>query len=423
MNEFKIPTNKNSSTYRKEKIISSSHKGQSVFESTDKINTAKKRKNDELIKERNERQKIFDAPPEKKPVIIKKQENTIFRSKLEEQAFKELTTKSGPNQYKTNMEENMVQPIIEVKKDVKIEKEDQEKEESQLSKVKNNPIDIGEAPDYSKVSINDFGLGMLLGMGWSKSTGIGKTFKSNTQIYEAKRRPTGLGLGAKLEDRENQSLFAIGDYVKIIEGKYENKKGVVTDMDVANVRVTIQTKSGKRLEIPEVSCKIISKAEAELKEDKVNNDKAKSKKDNKPYEKNPDKIVQLPTHHQTETKQKLNAYERVTDSFLHPNIKVRLIDENHPDYKEKFVIRSVLTPYRALLENGKEFHQIVLETVVPKSRNSRICIIKKGEFFGCVGLMNERNKKKETVVIDFWDSLSNHYVKEFTFDEVSEYVD
>ena len=35
--------------------------------------------------------------------------------------------------------------------------------------------------------------------------------------------------------------------------------------------------------------------------------------------------------------------------------------------------------------------------------------------------MNEKNKKKEYVVLDFWDNLSNHHVEKFGFDDVSEY--
>merc|ERR1712038_935847 len=116
---------------------------------------------------------------------------------------------------------------------------------------------------------------MPLGMGWSKSRGIGRTNAQNTEIREAKPRP--LGLGANLDEKSNCGLFALGDRVKVFTGPHKGYKGVVTDLDVTNVRLTIQTKNGKSINVSELSVarleEKIEKAPANIKTKRYEKDK------------------------------------------------------------------------------------------------------------------------------------------------------
>jgi len=387
----------------------------SIFESTDEHR-------DHLSDLSNRKRQTIDSEPVTEPkkakIVIPKQEDTIlnvFKSDLEKQAYKELL-----DPRKSKFESNFhATKAIEHKHNIKGSLEDENdnkiKQEQTISELQQN-VEIGEDADYNQVPVSDFGMGMLLGMGWSKHTGIGKTFKQHTESTVAKARPRGLGLGAKLEDRDNSTLFAIGDYVKVVEGECKNTKGVVTSMDVEKVLITIQTKSGRHVVVSELSCEKYDRNSGEQPKSK----KSKESTENNRYHNDKNKI-NLPTaESENLKKEKLNSYERVNPAFLVTDITVRNVDESSEDYKNKFVVRTVLTPYLALLSNGREVHQINLESVIPKKVNSRVAIIK-GKFKGCVGLMNEKNKKKEYVVLDFWDNLSNHHVEKFGFDDVSEY--
>ena len=221
------------------------------------------------------------------------------------------------------------------------------KQEQTISELQQN-VEIGEDADYNQVPVSDFGMGMLLGMGWSKHTGIGKTFKQHTESTVAKARPRGLGLGAKLEDRDNSTLFAIGDYVKVVEGECKNTKGVVTSMDVEKVLITIQTKSGRHVVVSELSCEKYDRNCKNGDEPKSRKEKEQKETEHNRYHNDKNKI-NLPTaESENLKKEKLNSYERVNPAFLVTDITVRNVDESSEDYKNKFVVRTVLTPYLAL---------------------------------------------------------------------------
>ncbi|ENN72098.1 G-patch domain and KOW motifs-containing protein [Dendroctonus ponderosae] len=50
--------------------------------------------------------------------------------------------------------------------------------------------------DYESVPINDYGLALLRGMGWTEGMPIGKKAAKGTQLQAPEQRPKGLGLGA-----------------------------------------------------------------------------------------------------------------------------------------------------------------------------------------------------------------------------------
>lgn len=95
-----------------------------------------------------------------------------------------------------------------------------------------------------------------------------------------------------------------------------------------------------------------------------------------------------------------------------------MIDRYSPVFKEKFGVKSVVTPFVAMLENGKQFHQSQLDTVIPKE-NGRCCILT-GQYKNCLGRINKKDKKRGKVLLEFWDDDNGLKIKEFTFFEVTE---
>lgn len=269
-------------------------------------------------------------------------------------------------------------------------------------------VTVGEEANYDRVPVESFGMGMLLGMGWEKHKGIGKTFKSVCKVKQPNIRPAGLGLGANLEDRGQQTLVAIGEKVKITEGKNAGKKGVITSMDVTNVRVTVLLKDGSKIDVSELCCKKLDK-DADLSTEK----QKKDKKSDDRYKNDSQKVGA-----KIDRSGELKEYEQLNKPWLLPEIKVRVIDRHSDFFKEKFGVKSVLTPFVAMLENGKRIHQSQLDTVIPKE-GYRCCILS-GKYRNCLGRINKKNKKKGKVVLEFWNDDKGLEIKEFTFFEVTE---
>jgi len=336
--------------------------------------------------------------PKKPKLIIPVQQNTInFSSKLEERAFKELTTTPSKRRFDEDAEA-IKQEIIKTEADG----------DDYMSALQSE-VQVGEEANYNAVPVESFGMGMLLGMGWEKHKGIGKTFKSVCKVKTPTIRPAGLGLGANLEDRGQQTLVAIGEKVKITEGKNAGKKGVITSMDVTNVRVTVLLKDGSKIDVSELCCKKLDK-DADMHTEK----EKKNKKEGSDRYKNDSQKIGAKIDRSGELKE----YEQVNKPWLLPEIMVRVTDRHSPYFKEKFGVKSVLTPFVAMLENGKRVHQSQLDTVIPKE-GYRCCILS-GQYRNCLGRINKKNKKKGKVVLEFWNDDKGLEIKEFTFFEVTE---
>merc|ERR1712173_189093 len=226
----------------------------------------KSHKKRELIKNSDD----LNRKTKKPKLVIPAQPNSInFSSKLEERAFKELTTEPSKRRFDENAEA-IKQEVIKTEAD-----------EDYMSALQSN-VKLGEEANYQRVPVESFGMGMLLGMGWDKNKGIGKTFKSVAVVKQPTVRPAGLGLGANLEDRGQQTLVAIGEKVKITEGKNAGKKGIVVSLDVTNVRVTVELKDGSKVDVSELCCKKLdknadlnNKSDKKSKNDRYKNDSQK----------------------------------------------------------------------------------------------------------------------------------------------------
>jgi len=335
--------------------------------------------------------------PKTEEIVIPAQPNTLqFSSKLEEKAYNELLNQGAKR----------VVPVSEIKIESAVKTENGDTYVSGLQ----TEAAIGEDADYSQVPIESFGMGMLRGMGWQEGGGIGKTFKSVTQTKILEKRPAGLGLGATPGSIKDQALVAIGDRVKITEGKNRGVKGAVVDQDVANVRITIQDKRGRKYDVSELCVEKISRHD--------NQDETKSSKKSKDKRyKNDGFSVGTAPERKGQTAFKL--YESQTPPWLLPDIRVRVIDESSRYFKEKYAIKNVITPYMGMLENGKEFHQSQMETVIPKKEVTR-CTVVHGPYRGCIGRINTKRKKQQKLVLEFWDDDNGLKIEEFSYWHICE---
>ncbi|KAL8723680.1 MAG: hypothetical protein Q9225_000123 [Loekoesia sp. 1 TL-2023] len=82
--------------------------------------------------------------------------------------------------------------------------------------------DSASLDDYARVPVEEFGLGMLRGMGWKEGEVVGKRKDQITKARVVERRPALLGIGAKeVPGGVGEELGAWG---KVTRGKNNNKK-------------------------------------------------------------------------------------------------------------------------------------------------------------------------------------------------------
>ncbi|KAF2880017.1 hypothetical protein ILUMI_26138 [Ignelater luminosus] len=162
-------------------------------------------------------------------------------------------------------------------------------------------VDGKEEPtmdDYESVPINEYGMAMLRGMGWSETKGVGKIPGKDKNITdEPALRPKGLGLGAnrlissnkeKSTDKNGEELvLKKGGYAKIIEGKHKGSYCEVQGFD-EDGRIIVKT-SVKNLiiNLNELLVKPVTKEEYAKSSKVINNAKYeeyKSKIDKKEQE-------------------------------------------------------------------------------------------------------------------------------------------
>ncbi|KAI4460391.1 g patch and kow-containing [Holotrichia oblita] len=107
--------------------------------------------------------------------------------------------------------------------------------------------------DYNNIPINDFGMAMLRGMGWSESSGIGKNNQQAVATVEPELRPKGMGLGAnkminakknlvKVNEEQDGDLQLVrGGCAKIIAGSNKGKYCEVMSWDDESGRIIVKT--------------------------------------------------------------------------------------------------------------------------------------------------------------------------------------
>ncbi|CAB3244679.1 unnamed protein product [Arctia plantaginis] len=96
--------------------------------------------------------------------------------------------------------------------------------------------------DYDAVPVQEFGLAMLRGMGWTPG-------QASSKYKLPELRPKGLGLGAdkvikakpeaSKDNKQEEMLILKNSYVKIVCGKYSDYYGKVVSLDEENGRVLV----------------------------------------------------------------------------------------------------------------------------------------------------------------------------------------
>ena len=141
------------------------------------------------------------------------------------------------------------------------------------AKVDKEEEDAGEDPDYEQVQLEDFGLACLRGMGWNeKECGIGKN-KQIVKMSDIELRPRGLGLGASLNKKKNDTteegsseensklVYAKGAYLEILDGKHAQKYAQLVSFDDGLNRIMIKIiDTDETISILQSSTKLVSKS-------------------------------------------------------------------------------------------------------------------------------------------------------------------
>ncbi|KAI8434264.1 hypothetical protein MSG28_012358 [Choristoneura fumiferana] len=140
--------------------------------------------------------------------------------------------------------------------------------------------------DYDAIPVQEFGMAMLRGMGWTASK------EQQLKHKQPELRPKGLGLGADKVVKENQKKNVTKDkdenlsivknaYVKITTGKYAGCYGRVVSLDEDNGRVMVDISIKKEtVSLSEFMMQPVSKSEFDKQSKVINADSYEEYKKN-----------------------------------------------------------------------------------------------------------------------------------------------
>ncbi|TKS76868.1 G patch domain and KOW motifs-containing protein [Collichthys lucidus] len=343
-------------------------------------------------------------------------------------------------------------------------------EDGDQVKVDLRPESSTEA-DYESVPVEAYGLAMLKGMGWSKTEGIGRTFKQDVKPIEHQLRPKGLGLGADrsaIKDlepskhkrppkpgeeraKEEELVMGPGGCVLVESGAHKDLYGKIEGVDPDNARVMVKLAIGsKTVTVSQYAIKLVGRKEYEKyskdlsRLSKAHKDKEKEKEKERERERreerersaNGDKVKHKSSERdggkeERKRKHRESSQDRekppvkearrpkAPPSWLQRDLKVRFIDKAFKGgryYNSKMSVEDVLTPSTCVCrtEEGRlldDVKQDMLETIVPKSEYDSVMVVL-GEHRGQVGRILQRDKNKCRAMVQ----LDRYEEKVFTLD-------
>lgn len=318
------------------------------------------------------------------------------------------------------------------------------------------------AEDYERVPVQEFGLAMLRGMGWKPEASDGKKFVAPIEVVI---RPKGLGLGAEVPMKKQKiNTASTSSAKKVVEdlelkrdcpvyigmGEFKGYYGKVESFDDDMVRATVRlVLTDMAVTVPVAVITVVSNDEFK-KEGKVINKSTyeefkvkaeekkklidKSHRTSRESEKNSNRDRDRNSSNRnsdndrksfTTSNGKLESGASV--SWLMPNLRVRLIDTHYKRgkyYKEKITITDVLTPKSCICRTDdkitlEDIKLNMLETVVPRSDNSRVMVLR-GDHKRELAIMLERNKDKCIASVQLLADRSK--VIKLDYDDICEYV-
>ncbi|KAL4855957.1 hypothetical protein ACK3TF_003714 [Chlorella vulgaris] len=327
---------------------------------------------------------------------------------------------------------------------------------------------------YAAMPVDQFGMALLRGMGWSEGQSIGRTTKEEVKAKELVRRPQRLGLGAAPapeqvqkkyikpgESREQRDLVYVdaqgvqrgskpvdealvdrqqkgvlpGKVMRVVEGRHSGLLCEVVSLeakqegrsDRARVRLLPSYESVT------VRCKELGeKNEMEERRQPSSNDRGGSGRDggrSSGRERGSEK------HRGSSKSSKSGKRQRSASPLREPerrpwlvaNIRVKIVDKSVEGgrlYLKKGTVVDVKTPtvcdvfVDGLKESILDLHQRQLETVVPAAEGTPVMVLA-GPLRGKQGKLLQRNTESGLAAVQLGSDFSVHKVG---LDDVSEYT-
>ncbi|XP_034833315.1 G-patch domain and KOW motifs-containing protein [Maniola hyperantus] len=254
----------------------------------DKPITADKKEYIECVEEKAIKVVGGEVIEETKPLVIPMKPNTLITAeKLKEIAekvenFDEPEVKIEKEEESTvpeneTLDQMAIRELVEGAKKIKKETDT----EKLVVPINSKPIMDGQAEatldDYESVPIQDFGLAMLRGMGWTPG-------KDQSKYKQPQLRPKGLGLGAdkvikekdkskSSKDKEEELHIVKNSFVKITTGKYNGLYGKVVSLDEENGRVMVDiTMKKETVSLSEFMMQAVTKSEYDKQSKVINSE-------------------------------------------------------------------------------------------------------------------------------------------------------
>ncbi|XP_021951066.1 G-patch domain and KOW motifs-containing protein isoform X1 [Folsomia candida] len=394
---------------------------------------------------------------EDKPAVKKED----VKLSLEDQAIQELLGVSANNKVEDDPEHIPLLLQNQVPKGF---------EEEENMDVSLRP-EMSTLEDYEKIPIEEFGMAMLRGMGWSKTEGIGLKNKQHIEIVEPQLRPKGLGLGATIstqvqngiqnssgpasgKDKKEELLFKIGAGACIQRGADKGMYGRVEAFDEDNNRVVIKLAiNGKMSTVSKFHIVLVTESDYKGKSKVLNYDqyseykeihdaKDKDRMNREAAEREVAAAASSSSSDKRRSKHKSSKRDddyynsshksshhssSKSRNWVRPHLKVRFIDKKYKHgkyYEKKFVVEDVIGHDRFILRSdggGSTFLEDIttsqVETVIPKQTGAAVCILE-GRQKGRIGELVERNRSQEVAIVKIPDGA----VVELSYDDICEFV-
>ncbi|KAL0479913.1 g-patch domain and KOW motifs-containing protein [Acrasis kona] len=289
----------------------------------------------------------------------------------------------------------------------------------------------------SQIAIKDFGVAMLMGMGWKKGQAYGRSDKVVEPI-QASQRPKLAGIGANITDvMDGESYNKSMESDVTLEEFWMNKSSKRIERDViVNVVDGLYDglfgrMSGKSsLFEVRISCDYLEPFPNALRELNEHHD-VRSFAHNQFCFKQKDVVKE-------EIKNKKQDYEHVDNTppsdikWVVPRLRVRIISKHYARgryYNTKAIVHDVPERHYCTLQDeqtGKLLENVeerMLETYIPRELNTKIQCVS-GKYRGKRGIMIDKDKKREMCTLQVVDERDDDYGEAFTehFDSVCEYV-